>query len=250
MPMGLIGLKVGMTQVYDDQGKIAPVTVLQVGPCPILQIRSQERDGYDAVQLGFLDKARRKATRAERGHVSGDMESKRRKAGVPLAPKANCEPQRHIKEFRLEKPSELTVGTILKVADVFKDIKNIDVIGKSKGRGFTGVMKRHGFHGLPASHGAKKVHRSAGSVGSLASNRGSGRPKKGKKMPGQHGAARITVRNLRVVRIDEANNLLLVRGAVPGPNGGLIFIRPTNKKKLKLAVPIEPVSKKKVMGKK
>jgi large subunit ribosomal protein L3 len=246
-----MGLKVGMTQVYDDQGKIAPVTVLQLGPCPVLQIRTQERDGYDAVQLGFLDKPRRKATRAERGHVSADLESKRRKAGgKPLAPKANCEPQRHIKECRLDKPSDLKVGAILRVAEMFKDIKNVDVVGTSKGRGFTGVMKRHGFHGLPASHGAKKVHRSIGSVGSLASNRGSGRPKKGKRMPGQHGAARITVRNLRVVRIDEANNLLLVRGAVPGPNGGLIFVRATNKKKVKLAVPLEQPSKKKIAAKK
>src|SRR5947209_3489478 len=230
MSLGLLGLKVGMTQVYDDKGKIAPVTVLQVGPCPVLQVRNQETDGYDAVQLGFLDKARRKATRAERGHVSADLESKRRKAGVPLAPKANCEPQRHIREFRLEAATDIKVGAILTPGEVFKDVKSVDVVGTSKGRGTAGAMKRHGFHGLPASHGVKKHHRSPGSIGSLASNRGSGRPKKGKRMAGRYGNAQRTIRNLRVIKIDGDNNLLLVRGAVPGPPGRLIMVRPTNKR--------------------
>jgi large subunit ribosomal protein L3 len=234
MSLGLLGLKVGMTQVYDEQGKIAPVTVIQVGPCPVLLVRNQERDGYDAVQLGFQDKPRRKATRPERGHVAGDLESKRRRArsaaGVTLAPKPDCEPQRYIREFRLDAPVEAKVGALLTVGEVFKDVKAVDVIGTTKGRGYTGVMKRYNFHGLPASHGAKKVHRSHGSVGSLASNRGSGRPKKGKHMPGQYGAARRTVRNLDVVRIDANNHLLLVRGGIPGPNGGLVMIQPTNKK--------------------
>jgi large subunit ribosomal protein L3 len=231
MPLGMLGLKVGMTQVYDDKGKIAPVTVLQVGPCPVLQIRTQDLDGYHAVQIGFLDKKRNRATRAERGHVSATMESKRRQAGVPLGPKAEVEPQRHVREFRLEGPTDKQVGAVLTAADVFKDVKGVDVIGTSKGRGFTGVMKRHGFQGLPASHGAKKVHRSAGSIGSHASNRGSGRPKKGHKAAGRHGGTRTTVRHLQVVRIDADNHLVLVRGAVPGPNGGLVVIRPTNKKK-------------------
>src|SRR5436309_13387482 len=123
MPLGLLGYKVGMTQVYDDQGRIAPVTVLQVGPCPVLQVRSQERDGYDAVQVGFQDKPRRKATRAERGHVSDQLESKRRKArqaaGIAVPAKANSEPQRHIKEFRLTNPADLAVGKVLTVAEVF-----------------------------------------------------------------------------------------------------------------------------------
>ncbi len=235
MPLGLMGLKVGMTQVFDDQGKIAPVTVLQVGPCPVLQIRDQQRDGYDAVQIGFLDKERRKATRAERCHVSANLESKRRKrrldAGVQLPPKADVEPQRHIRECRLDKPAEVKVGAILTAPEVFKDVKAVDVIGTSKGRGTTGVMKRHNFAGMPAAHGAKKVHRQSGSTGSLASNRGSGRPKKGLRRPGRYGAERVTVRNLTVVRIDPDNHLVLVRGAVPGPNGGLIYMRPTNKKK-------------------
>jgi large subunit ribosomal protein L3 len=235
MPLGLLGLKVGMTQVYDDKGVIAPVTVLQVGPCPVLLVRNQERDGYDAVQLGFLDKPRRKATRAERGHVSADLESKRRRArvaaGVTLPPKPDCEPKRFIREFRLDKPAEVAVGAVLTATEVFKDVPSVDVIGTSKGRGTTGVMKRHNFAGMPASHGAKKVHRQSGSTGSLASNRGSGRPKKGLRRPGRYGAERVTVRNLTVVRIDADNNLVLVKGAVPGFNGALVMIRPTNKKK-------------------
>ena len=234
MALGLLGLKVGMTQVYDDAGKLAPVTVLQVGPCPVLLIRDQQRDGYDAVQIGFLDKARRKATRGERGHVSAELESNRRRtraaAGVVLPPKADCEPQRFVREFRLDSPAQAKVGQLLTAAEVFKDVPAVDVIGTSKGRGTAGVMKRHGFKGLPASHGVKRHHRAPGSVGSHASNRGSGRPKKGKRMAGRYGATRVTARNLRVIRIDGDHNLLLVKGAVPGPNGGLVMVRPTNKK--------------------
>jgi large subunit ribosomal protein L3 len=235
MAMGLLGFKVGMTQVYDDQGKIAPVTVLQVGPCPVLLIRDQQRDGYDAVQLGFLDKPRRKATRAERGHVSANLESKRRTArlaaGVQLPPKPDCEPQRYIREFRLDQPGDYKVGALLTAVEVFKDVKRVDVTGTSKGRGTTGTMKRHNFKGLRRSHGVKKGSRQRGSISSNASNRGSGRPKKGIRMAGRYGNARVTIRNLDVVRIDPDNHLILVRGAVPGPNGRLIMIRPTNKKK-------------------
>jgi len=232
MALGLIGTKVGMTQVYEANGDAAPVTVLQLGPCPILQVRTKQRDGYEAVQLGFKDKPRNKATRAERGHVSNSMESKRRKAraGVDSPKKADVEPQRHIREFRLDAPSTLEVGSKLTVADVFADIKSVDVIGTTKGRGTAGVIKRHGFGGMPAAHGAKKVHREPGSTSSLASNRGSGRPKKGKKLAGRYGAERVTVRNLRVVRVDVENNLLLVHGAVPGFNGAVVLVRPTNKK--------------------
>jgi large subunit ribosomal protein L3 len=234
MALGMLGLKVGMTQVYDEAGKVAPVTVLQVGPCPVLQVRDQSRDGYDAVQVGFLDKPRRKATKPERGHVSADLESRRRRlrsaAGINLPPKPNCEPQRYIREFRLAAPAEVHVGAVLTAGEVFKDGTRVDVIGTTKGRGTTGVMKRHGFAGLPASHGVKKHHRAPGSVGSHASNRGSGRPKLGKRMAGRYGAERVTVKNLRIVRIDATNHLVLVEGAVPGPNGGLIMIRPTKKK--------------------
>jgi large subunit ribosomal protein L3 len=234
MPLGLIGRKVGMTQVYDDKGQIAPVTVLQIGPCPVLMVRNQERDGYDAVQLGYQDKSRRKATRAERGHVAGDLESRRKKArqaaGVALAPKPNCEPQRFVREFRVDAAEALEVGKLLSVEDVFKDVKAVDVIGTTKGRGTTGVIKRHNFGGLRHSHGVKKGSRQRGSISSNASNRGSGRPKKGIRMAGRYGNERVTVRNLDVVRVDGGNHLLLVRGAVPGFNGALVMVRPTNKK--------------------
>jgi large subunit ribosomal protein L3 len=236
MPLGLLGMKVGMTQVFDGDGKIAPVTVLHVGPCPVLQVRDQKRDGYDGVQVGFMDKPRRKATRAERGHVAADLESKRKAArvaaGVTPPPKPDCEPQRYIREYRLDKPDDnIKVGQLLRVEEVFKDVKAVDVIGKSKGRGTAGVMRRHNFKGLRTSHGVKKGSRQRGSIASNASNRGSGRPKKGIRMAGRYGAAKVTTRNLKVVKIDAENNLLLVMGAVPGPNGGLISVRPTNKKR-------------------
>jgi large subunit ribosomal protein L3 len=236
MALGLLGLKVGMTQVFDEAGKMSPVTVLELGPCPVLQVRTAERDGYHAVQLGFKDKPRRKAIRAESGHVAQNYGSKRRQAlrdaGVEVLPKADVEPQRYIREFRLDAPppADTQVGTLLKADQVFKPGQHVDVIGTSKGRGFTGVMKRYNFHGLPAAHGAKKVHRSGGSIGSHASNRGSGRPKKGHKAAGQYGNAQVTIRNLSVVRIDPENNILLVQGSIPGPNGGLVIVRPTNKK--------------------
>jgi large subunit ribosomal protein L3 len=250
MALGLIGRKVGMTQVYDEKGILKPVTVLQMGPCPVLQVRTTEKDGYSAVQLGYLDKARRKATRPERGHVSAELESKRRRsrtsAGVTLPAKANTEPQRYIREFRLDGPTEIKVGDILQLTKIFTKIKKkikkdgketevedypaVDVIGNSKGRGMTGVMKRHNFGGLRGSHGVKKGNRQHGSIASNASNRGSGRPKKGIRMAGRYGNTRVTARNLDIVRIDAENNVLLVKGAVPGPNGGLVMVRPTNKK--------------------
>ena len=282
MSIGLLGHKVGMTQVFAADGTVEPVTVLQLGPCPVLQIRypsvkegnrDVEKDGYSAVQLGFKDKSRKNATRPEQGHVAANLKSKRKesrqKAGVKLPPKADCEPQRYVREFRLDKgvgfvdtksvktdaeqatfkveriritteqnlkkheayTEEMTVkvGQLLKVADVFKDVLAVDVVGTTKGRGTQGVMKRHGFAGLPAAHGAKKVHRQAGSTASLASNRGSGRPKKGLKRAGRYGNERVTIRNLAVVKIDEENNLLLVRGGVPGHPNALVMVRPTNK---------------------
>jgi large subunit ribosomal protein L3 len=232
MALGLIGTKVGMTQVYDDAGKAAPVTVLQLGPCPVLQVRTADRDGYLAVQLGYRDKPRKNATRADRGHVSNSLESKRRKKrqGQDIPKKADVEPQRVIREFRMEgEKSTPEVGQKLTV-DLFKDVKAVDVIGTTKGRGTAGVIKRWGFGGMPAAHGAKKVHREPGSTSSLASNRGSGRPKKGKKLPGRYGNERVTIRNLKVVSVDAENNLLLVRGAVPGFNGAFLMVRPTNKK--------------------
>ncbi|WP_029631023.1 50S ribosomal protein L3 [Zavarzinella formosa] len=232
MPLGLLGTKVGMTQVYDENGKVAPVTVLQLGPCPVLQIRTPERDGYHAIQLGFKDKPRKNSIRAERGHVANDLESKRRKKrqGQDIPKKADVEPQRLIREFRLDAPPTQEVGAKITVADIFTGVKAVDVIGRTKGRGFAGVIKRWGFGGLPAAHGAKKVHREVGSTSSLASNRGSGRPKKGKKLPGRYGNEQVTIRNLDVISVDLENNLILVRGAVPGFNGAYVMVRPTNKK--------------------
>lgn len=237
MALGLIGTKVGMTQVYDEKGDVSPVTVLQLGPCRVLQVKGKElqpnqkrADGYFALQLGYGEKARRRASKAERGHVSGDMESKRRTSGRALTPKAECEPAKVIREFRLDAAATQKVGDTLTVNAVFDGVKSVDVIGTSKGRGFTGVMKRHNFGGLPAAHGAKKVHRQAGGTGALAANRGTGRMKKGKRMAGRYGATQVTIRNLTVVRVDGELNVLLVKGAIPGPNGGTIIVRPTNYK--------------------
>ncbi|MEL6106293.1 MAG: 50S ribosomal protein L3 [Planctomycetota bacterium] len=215
-----------MTQVYEEDGTVVPVTVVQAGPCHVLQVRSLERDGYAAVQLGFEDKPRRLASRAERGHVA-KLESKRSKnraeAGIELVEKAGCEPQRFIREFRGE--TDLSVGSQVTV-NVFDGVKKIDVTGTSKGRGFAGVMKRHNFSGQRASHGVKKVHRHAGGTGCSASP---SRLFKGRRMAGQYGNTKVTTRNLELVRIMEDENLLLIRGAVPGPNGGMVSIRQTNK---------------------
>lgn len=232
MAIGLLGRKVGMTQIFDETGTVIPVTVIQAGPCHVLQLRTAERDGYEAVQLGFADMPRRIASRSQRGHVA-KLDSKRARrrgaGGVDLPDRAGCEPKRFVRELR-GAVGEHTIGQQLSVA-VFESVPSVDVTGTSKGRGTAGPMKRHNFAGLPASHGVKKHHRAPGSVGSHASNRGSGRPKRGKRMAGRYGAERVTIRNLRIVRIDADNNLVLVEGAVPGPNGGLISIRPTNKKK-------------------
>jgi len=225
MSRGILGRKIGMTQVYREDGTAVPVTVIEAGPCNVLQVRSVDRDGYEAVQLGFADKPRRLARRSERGHVA-KIESKRSKtraaAGVEVAAKADCEPKRFIREFR--GATELAVGAIVLV-DVLEDVKRVDVIGTSKGRGFSGVMKRHNFAGQRATHGVKKCHRHAGGTGSSADP---SRVIKGMKMAGQYGNARITTRNLEVVRVDKENNLLLVRGSVPGPNGGYVTISETN----------------------
>jgi large subunit ribosomal protein L3 len=209
MLVGLLGRKVGMTQIYEADGTAVPITVLECGPCTVLQVRTEERDGYHAFQLGFDDKKRKSATQAERGH----------------AKKVDAEPKRFVREIRQDGPTEVAEGQTLTV-EVFNEIGRVDVIGTSKGRGFTGVVKRHGFKGLRATHGVKRMHRHPGSSGPSADP---SHTRKGIKKPGQHGNARITVRNLKVVRVDPTNNLLLIRGAVPGPNGGYITIRQTNK---------------------
>jgi large subunit ribosomal protein L3 len=230
MTTGILGRKVGMTQVFDDAGNAIPVTVIAAGPCHVLQVRTDERDGYSAIQLGFVDKPRRRAARSERGHVS-NISSKRAKsrtaAGVEIPKKPDCEPKRYVREFR-GSTEGYEVGQVVTV-EKFAEVKAVDVAGITKGRGYAGVMKRHNFKGQRATHGVKKVHRHLGGTGALAAWRGGGRMKKGKKMPGRYGADRVTVRNLQVVRVDAENNLLLVRGAVPGASGGLLMVRPTNK---------------------
>ncbi|MEX2174248.1 MAG: 50S ribosomal protein L3 [Pirellulaceae bacterium] len=218
-----------MTQIYDEAGNCIPVTVVEAGPCRVLQVRTAERDGYEAVQLGFLDKPRRLASRSERGHVA-KLESKRSKklaaAGVAAPEKANSEPKRFIRELR-GPVGESQVGQDVTL-DVLDGVKTVDITGTSKGRGFAGVMKRHNFAGQRATHGVKKVHRHMGGTGALAANRGGGRMKKGKKMPGHYGHEQVTTRNIRVARLDKESNLLLIHGAVPGPNGSYVIVRVTN----------------------
>lgn len=226
MGIGLLGQKVGCTQLYTETGEVIPVTVIQAGPCNVLQLRSLQKDGYEAVQIGFLDKSRKRASKSERGHVAA-IESKRKKkkqaAGEEIVPKADCEPKKFVREFRI--PIEgFDVGQELTV-DVFEDIVSVDVTSISKGSGYSGVMKRHNYAGQRASHGVKKCHRHLGSTGCSAFP---SRTPKGKKMPGQYGADQVTVRNQKVVLVDKENNLLVIRGAVPGPKGGYVKINPAN----------------------
>jgi large subunit ribosomal protein L3 len=242
MPVGLLGRKIGMTQVYGENGVIVPVTVIEAGPCAVLQVKTSERDGYQAVQLGFDDKLsekdkargedqrnRSRASRSERGHVAVLKSKRQRKlteAGIEPRAKANCEPKRFVREFRVDgEDVQVEVGQVL-TTSVFDGVPAVDVVGTSKGRGTSGAMKRHNFQGQGSAHGTKKVHRRVGGIGANAMNRGtSGMIKKGKRMAGQYGNARSTVRNLQVVRVDAENNMLLVNGAIPGPNGGYVMIR-------------------------
>jgi large subunit ribosomal protein L3 len=243
---GLLGRKVGMTQVFDADGTVVPVTVIEAGPCKVLSLRSLERDGYSAVQVGFLDKPRRLASRAVRGQVAS-LESKRSQrralAGVEAQPKPGCEPKRFVREFR-GTVDGLVVGQDLTV-ELFEAVARVDVTGTTKGRGTAGVMKRHGFKGQRATHGVKKVHRHQGGT---SMNTSPARVFKGKRMAGRFGNERSTARNLKVVRVDRENNLLLVRGAVPGPNGSMVMVQQTNLIK-KVAGVGAPVSKKKAGAK-
>lgn len=225
--VGILGRKVGMTQIYNEAGEVVPVTVVEAGPCDVLQIRTQDCDGYEAVQLGYLDKPRRLASRSQRGQVA-KLDSKRNKsrsaAGVEISAKAGCEPKRFVREIR-GPAGALEVGSQVKV-DAFEGIKAVDVVATSKGRGFSGAMKRHNFSGQRASHGVKKCHRHMGGTGCSAYP---SRLFKGIRMPGQYGAKRCTVRNQEVAGIDVEKNLLLIHGAVPGPNGGYVVVKQTNK---------------------
>ena len=242
----LLGRKVGMTQVFDADGTIVPVTVIEAGPCPILTVRTPDRDGYSAVQVGFLDKPRRLASRSVRGQVA-NLDSKRSKrlsqGGAAVVAKAGCEPKRFVREFRGTYDGA-EAGQVLTV-EVFEGVPAVDVVGTSKGRGTAGVMKRHGFKGQRASHGVKKVHRHQGGT---SMNTSPARVFKGKRMAGRYGNERSTMRNLRLVRIDKDHNLLLVRGAIPGPNGSFVVVKQTNKIK-KVGGPAAPAGKKKAGAK-
>lgn len=238
MTKGILGRKVGMTQLFDpESGVVTPVTVVEAGPCKVLQLRTEEKDGYSAVQLGYLDKKRpakdrrsrpSQAARSERGHVA-DIKSRRSAritaTGGELPPKAGCEPQKFIRELRGDTEG-YEVGQDVSVG-VLDEVKRVDVVGVSRGRGFAGVMKRHNFSGQRATHGVKKCHRHAGGTGMSATP---SRLFKGKRMAGQYGNERVTVRNLNLHAIDAENNLLLIEGSVPGPNGGMLVIKETNKK--------------------
>ncbi len=203
MQKAIIGKKVGMTQIFDETGRVIPVTVIQAGPCVVTQVRTEERDGYKAVQLGFEDIAERKLSKGERGHLE--------KAGVGL--------KKFLKEFALE--GEYNTGDVIK-ADVFAAGDRVDVTGISKGKGYAGVIKRHGFHRTAASHGGGPVHRHQGSMGSATD---SSRVFPGKKMAGHMGSEQVTVLNLDVVKADAELGVIAVRGAVPGPRGGLVYLR-------------------------
>jgi large subunit ribosomal protein L3 len=202
---GIIGRKLGMTQIFGDGGAAVPVTVVEAGPCPVLQVKSEESNGYAALQLGFGAQTAKRTTRAEAGHAA--------KAGIDFAPAT-------LREFRVESTDGFEVGQKLTV-DQFQAGDKVKVTGTTKGRGFQGVVKRHGFRGRPASHGHPKKR----NPGTLGPGTNPSRVIKGKKMPGQMGAAQQTVRNLRIERVDAERNLVYIRGAVPGARNSLVFIR-------------------------
>jgi large subunit ribosomal protein L3 len=209
MTPALLGKKVGMTRIYDDKGGIVPVTVVQAGPCAVTQVKTVETDGYNAVQLGFNEIKAKFSTMPLIAHCA--------KSGVS--------PRRHFKEIRLKDATDKKAGDTVTV-ETFDGVQFVDVIGTSKGKGYAGVMKRHHFGGQPASHGTERKHRSPGSIASRATFRGQcGKPKKGVRMAGHMGSDQVTTRNHPLVKIDKDNNLLLIKGALPGPNGGLLFVR-------------------------
>ena len=206
MALGLIGTKLGTTQVFTEGGTVEPLTVIQAGPCVVVQAKRPDRDGYAALQLGFGTRKPQRATKAYRGHCS--------KAGAGVF--------QVLREFRIEDDATFERGQELRVGEVFAVGDQVDVTGTSKGRGYTGVMKRHGFAGFPASHGTHEYFRHGGAIGNRSYP---GRVFKGKRMAGQDGADRVTVQNLTVVALRPEEDLLLVRGAVPGARAGIVLIR-------------------------
>jgi len=201
---GLLGKKVGMTQIYNEKGSLLPITLVQAGPCSVTQIKTVGNDGYSAVQLGFDDRKKKKANKAEIGHVA----------------KYSVEPKRFIKELIPNQGADIKPGQAVTV-DIFNDVKKVDIIGITKGKGFAGVMKRWNFKGGRSTHGSTR-HRPPGSIGS---NTDPGRVIKGKKMSGRLGGERVTIKNLDLVKIDKDRNLLFIRGALPGHKNGYIIIR-------------------------
>ena len=210
MQKGIIGKKVGMTQIFTDKGKVIPVTVIEAGPCVVVQKKTTENDGYSSVQLGFQDVPEKRVSKPMKGHFD--------KAGVAY--------KKVLKEFRLAASESMTVGDILK-ADTFEVGEIVDVTGTSKGKGFSGVIKRWNHHRLKMTHGTGPVHRN---VGSMGANSSPSKVMKGKKMAGQLGNEQVTIQNLSIVKIDAENNLIALKGAIPGPRGGIIFIADSVKK--------------------
>lgn len=210
---GILGTKVGMTQVFDEDARVVPVTVIRVADCRVGQVKTPDTDGYAAVQLCLGEKRRGKANKPESGH----------------ARKWSIEPALHVVELRTAEDESFEPGEAV-TADVFEDGEKVDVVGVSKGKGYSGVMKRHNFRGQKASHGAHRIHRHPGAIGMCATP---ARVQKGKRMAGQHGFQRTTVQNLTVVSADTDRELLLIRGAVPGPKGGVVMIREQAKRRKK-----------------
>ena len=204
MQKAIIGKKVGMTQIFDESGKVIPVTVIEAGPCVVIQKKTTENDGYEAVQLGFGDVKATRLTKPMQGHFT----------------KANVAAKKTLKEFRLAGSAELNVGDVIK-ADTFEVGDSVDVSGTSKGKGFAGAIKRHNQHRLKETHGTGPVHRQAGSMGASSSP---SRIYRGKGMPGHMGAEKVTVQNLEIVKVDSENNLIAVKGAIPGAKGGVVVI--------------------------
>lgn len=206
---GLIGIKVGMTQVFDESGVVTPVTIVQAGPCYVVQVKNDENDGYSAVQLGFGDVSEKRLTKGQRGHLGLGKAD----ASIPAV--------RHLREFRTKNVADYEVGQQLTV-EQFEVGDVVDVIGKSKGKGFAGAVKRHHFKGGVKTHGQSDRHRAPGSIGSATEM---ARVPKGRRMAGRMGNERQTAQNLKVVRIDSERNLIAIKGAVPGAKGGLVIIR-------------------------
>lgn len=208
MNKAIIGKKIGMTQIFTPEGKLVPVTVVEAGPCPVIQKKTPEVDGYSAVQVGFGVKKAKRVTKPEKGHFA--------KSGV--------EPSRVLKEFKLDNAADMNLGDVIK-ADVFAEGDKVDVTGTSKGHGYAGTVKRFGTHRGPMAHGSK-YHRGPGSLGACSTP---SKVMKGKKLPGHMGVDKVTALNLEVVRVDAERNLLLIKGAVPGPRGGYVTVKNTVK---------------------